>query len=395
MEFNDTETQALLRDTADRLIRDKYEFETRKKYLASAEGYSAALWKEYGELGLLGIDASEDHSGSGGDFSDLAVVLEAFGRGLAVEPFLSSIILSAAALRASGDKAAQDEYLPKLATGEMKMALAYGEPGSRYTLTHCETTAKADGDGHVLNGQKAVVLGADDADMLIVSARTSGASSDAEGISLFLVPRGASGLTVRTITNMDDRRAGEVTLESVRARAMLGASVGALPVLEAAVDRATAAVCCEAVGAMEAVNQLTLEYLKTRNQFGRPIGKFQAIQHQLSVMAELVFASRMAARLGCQGPVLVPDPLRAALAKARCSEAAPEVAALGHSIHGAIGFTAEFDLQIYTRRLHAWRQAGGSESHWQGVLGEALVNGHEGLTLDLLRQLTDASPLTA
>lgn len=354
MEFNDTETQALLRDTADRLIRDKYEFETRKKYLASAEGYSAALWKEYGELGLLGIDASEDHSGSGGDFSDLAVVLEAFGRGLAVEPFLSSIILSAAALRASGDKAAQDEYLPKLATGEMKMALAYGEPGSRYTLTHCETTAKADGDGHVLNGQKAVVLGADDADMLIVSARTSGASSDAEGISLFLVPRGASGLTVRTITNMDDRRAGEVTLESVRARAMLGASGGALPVLEAAVDRATAAVCCEAVGAMEAVNQLTLEYLKTRNQFGRPIGKFQVLQHRMAdmMMAEQSARSMMALAISnVDNPDLKERAKAISAAKVQIGKSGNIVGRGAIQLHGGIGMTMEYVAAHYFRRL--------------------------------------------
>lgn len=167
---------------------------------------------------------------------------------------------------------------------------------------------------------------------------------------------------------------------------------GALPPLR---ELQAVLYAAQMAGAMRAVFERSLQHANERQQFGRPIGKFQAIQHQLSVMAELVFASRMAARLGCQGPVQAPDPLRAALAKARCSEAAPEVAALAHSIHGAIGFTAEFDLQLYTRRLHAWRQAGGSESHWQGVLGEALVNGHEGLTLDLLRQLTDASPLTA
>lgn len=167
---------------------------------------------------------------------------------------------------------------------------------------------------------------------------------------------------------------------------------GALPPLR---ELQVLLYAAQMAGAMRAVFERSLQHANERQQFGRPIGKFQAIQHQLSVMAELVCASRMAARLGCQGAVLAPDPLRAALAKARCSEAAPEVAALAHSIHGAIGFTAEFDLQLHTRRLHAWRQAGGSESHWQGVLGEALVNGHEGLTLDLLRQLTDAESLPA
>ncbi|MCC2095909.1 MAG: acyl-CoA dehydrogenase family protein [Hyphomicrobiales bacterium] len=354
MDFNDTETQALLRDTADRLIRDKYEFETRKTYLASPEGYSASLWKEYGELGLLGIDASEDHGGSGGDFSDLAVVLQAFGRGLAVEPYLSSIVLSAAALRASGDQAAQDEYLPKLATGEMKIALAHGEPGSRYSLAYCETSARADGDAYILNGQKAVVLGADDADMLIVSARTSGATGDAEGVSLFLVPRGAQGLTVRSITNMDDRRAGEVTLENVRAQAMLGAAGAALPVLEAAVDRATAAVCCEAVGAMEAVNQLTLEYLKTRNQFGRPIGKFQVLQHRMAdmVMAEQSARSMMSLAIA---NVDNPDPKERAramsAAKVQIGKSGNIVGRGAIQLHGGIGMTMEYVAGHYFRRL--------------------------------------------
>jgi alkylation response protein AidB-like acyl-CoA dehydrogenase len=199
-----------------------------------------------------------------------------------------------------------------------------------------------------------VVLGADDADMLIVSARTSGASSDADGISLFLVPRGASGLTVRTITNMDDRRAGEVTLENVRAHGMLGASGEALPVLEAAVDRATAAVCCEAVGAMEAVNQLTLEYLKTRNQFGRPIGKFQVLQHRMAdmMMAEQSARSMMALAIANVGN---PDPTDRAkaisAAKVQIGKSGNIVGRGAIQLHGGIGMTMEYVAAHYFRRL--------------------------------------------
>jgi alkylation response protein AidB-like acyl-CoA dehydrogenase len=356
MNFSDNETQSLLRDTANRLIRDKYDFDTRKKYLASPQGYSAALWKEYGELGLLGIDASEDHGGSGGTFADLAVVLEAFGRGLALEPYLSSIILSAEVLRASGDTAAQQEYLPKLASGELKMALAHGEPASRYDLTRVETTAKADGGNHVLNGHKAVVLGAEDADVLVIAARMAGAIKDADGISLFSVEAGTPGLTIRGFINMDDRRAGEVLLENVRAKALIGEEGRGLAALQAAVDRATAAVCCEAVGAMDAVNQLTLEYLKTRSQFGRPIGKFQVLQHRMAdmMMAEQSARSMLALAIANADNQDVEVRAKAvSAAKVQIGNSGNIVGRGAVQLHGGIGMTMELAAAHYFRRLTA------------------------------------------
>ena len=355
MEFNDTETQALLRETADRLIRDKYDFDARKKYLESPEGYSQALWREYGELGLLGVDASEDHGGSGGNFADLAVVLEAFGAGLAVEPYLSSIVLSAAALRACGDKVQQDEWLPKLAAGEAKLALACGEPGSGYDLSWVETSASKNGDGFVLNGAKAVVLGAPDADALLISARTSGDAGDPDGISLFLVSGSADGLGLQSGTNLDDRPAAEILLENVPG-ILVGQEGKALPALEAANDRAIAALCCEALGAMHSLNQQTLEYLKTRNQFGRPIGKFQVLQHR---MADMMMAEQSARSMAALAIAAADNPdsneraKAISAAKVQIGKSANEVGRGAVQLHGGIGMTMELAAAHYFRRLTA------------------------------------------
>lgn len=356
MEFTDTETQVLLRETAERLMADKYDFETRKKYLASPEGYSTAMWKEYAELGLLGVDASEEHDGSGGNFADLAVVLEAFGKGLAVEPYLSSVVLAAETLRASGDGAQQKAWLPKLATGSAKMALAHSEPASRYNLSHVETSAKADGGATILNGHKAVVLGAPGADALIVSARTGGATRDRDGISLFLVPADTQGLSLQPFTNIDDRPAAEVTLENVRAEALIGSEGQALAVLEQVTDRAGAAVCCEALGAMNTVNQLTLEYLKTRNQFGRPIGKFQVLQHRMAdmIMAEQSARSMLALAIAAVDNSDASERARAiSAAKVQIGKSGNIVGRGAIQLHGGIGMTMEYVAGHYFRRLTA------------------------------------------
>jgi len=355
MEFSDTETQALLRETADRLMRDKYEFEARKKYLEAPEGYSVDLWREYGELGLLGVDAREEHGGSGGTFADLAVVLEAFGSGLAVEPYLSSIVLSAEALRASGDKAKQDEWLPKLASGGAKMALACEEPASRYDLGWIETKARKEGDSYMLTGAKAVVLGVPGADAILVSARTSGGDGDRDGVSLFVLPRSATGVTIQPVTNIDDRPAGEVTLENAGA-ALIGEEGKALPALEAARDRAIAAVCCEALGIMHTLNQQTLEYLKTRNQFGRPIGKFQVLQHR---MADMMMAEQSARSMAALAIAATdnPDPVARSqaisAAKVQIGKSGNEVGRGAIQLHGGIGMTMELATAHYFRRLTA------------------------------------------
>ena len=358
MEFALNEMQQMLQDTAGRLVRDRYDFEARKTIIASPEGYSSALWKEFADLGLLGVEIPEDFGGSGGSFQDLAVVLEEFGRGLVVEPLLSTVVLGAGVVSRAGNDAQKQEILPRVAGGELKLALAYGEPDTRYDPALVATTAKADGDGYVLNGRKAVVIGADSADTLIVSARTAGQPGDRDGVSLFLVPKASKGVDIRAYPNIDDRRAGEVTLDNVRIGkdALLGAEGKALPVLEEALDRGAAALCCEAIGAMAAVNTLTIEYLKTRQQFGRPIGKFQALQHR---MADMVIAEQQARSMG----YLVTERIGADSAADRAEAISVAKAQIGLSgqivgrgtiqLHGGIGMTMEYVASHYFRRLTA------------------------------------------
>lgn len=352
MEFTDSETQSLLRDMADRLMREKYEFEARRKIVATPGGWSKALWKEYGELGLLGVDAAEEHGGSGGSFADLAVVLEAFGRGLAVEPYLSSNVLVAGVLRGAGG---QDETLGRLATGESIAAFAYAEPRGRYDLAHVATAARKDGGGWRLDGHKAVVLGAPDADTLIVSARTDGGATDRDGVSLFTVDPKANGVTLRACKLMDDRSAADVILENAPAE-LIGPQGGALPVIEAAVDRAAMAVCCEAVGAMGALNQITLEYLKTRSQFGRPIGKFQVLQHRMADMMMAEQTARSMLALGIANVENVDPAQRAkavSAAKVQIGKSGNEVGRGAIQLHGGIGMTEEYVAAHYFRRLTA------------------------------------------
>jgi alkylation response protein AidB-like acyl-CoA dehydrogenase len=368
MEFALNETQVLLRDTAARLVRDRYGFEPRKKILATPRGFSDELWSEYAALGLLGVEIDEDLGGSGGTFADLAVVLEAFGRGLVVEPYLPTVVLGAGLIARAGNAVQKEALLQPLAAGECKLALAYGEPNARYSLNHVETTARPDGAGYLLNGHKAVVLGADSADWLIIAARTSGAATDRAGISLFLAERKTPGLDIRAYPNIDDRRAAEVALEAVRlpAQALLGAAGEGLPHLEAAIDRGAAALCCEAVGAMAALNEVTLDYLKTRTQFGRPIGKFQVLAHR---MADMVMAEQQARSMA----ILAAEQANSRDAAARAKAISAAKVQIGISaqivgrgaiqLHGGIGLTMEYVAGHYFRRLTAIEMMFGDQAY--------------------------------
>jgi len=356
MNFDLTDTQRMLQDTASRLIRERYSFEERNRILASPDGFSREIWAVFAELGLLGVEVAEEYGGIGGDFQDLAIVLDAFGRGLVVEPFIPTVVLGAGLISAVGTSEQKDEILPKLVEGQMFLALAHGEPKSRYSLRHVETKAARSDDGYILTGAKSVVLGGDCADLFIVSARTSGATTDQEGISLFLVERGAPGLAIRGYPNVDGTRAAEVTLEGVHVRAaqVLGPEGGAYPLIEAAVDRGTAAVCAEAIGVMAALNDITLEYLKTRTQFGTPIGSFQVLQHR---MVDLIVAQEQAASLA----ILAADRANATDAKDRARAVSAAKVLVGRSgrlvgqdsvqMHGGIGITKEYTAGHYFKRL--------------------------------------------
>ena len=358
MDFTLTETQTLLQDTANRLVRERYSFEERKKIVAGPGAHSQALWAYFAELGLLGVEIDEDCGGSGGSFADLAVVLEAFGRGLVVEPYLSTVVIGAGLVSAAASGEIRRDLLSRIAAGELKLALAHGEARARYALEHVETTARREAGGFVIDGAKAVVLGGDNADMLIVSARTDGGVTDANGISLFMVDAKVAGVHKRPYRNMDDRGAAEISFEkvSVPQSALLGPLDGALPLIEAAYDRGAAALCCEGIGAMSAVNAITLDYLKTRTQFGRPIGKFQVLQHR---MADMVMAEEQARSMVYLAVDFANEKDAAArrsfisAAKVQISNSGQIVGRGAIQLHGGIGMTIEYVAGHYLRRLTA------------------------------------------
>ncbi|WP_375772727.1 acyl-CoA dehydrogenase family protein [Archangium gephyra] len=358
MDFSLSDTQQMLRDTAARLIRERYGFEARAKILASADGFSREMWATFAELGLLGVELPEELGGIGGSFQDLAIVLEAFGRGMVVEPFIPTVVLGAGLLRAAGSEAQKSELLPRLAEGRLFLAFAHGEPRSRYSLTHVTATATGGADGYTLDGAKAVVLGGDCADVLIVSARTAGKPDSRDGLSLFLVERGAPGLKIRGYSTVDGTRAAEVTLAGVRVprSALLGPEGGAFPFIQQALDRGIAALCSEAVGNMQALNEVTLDYLKTRTQFGVPIGSFQVLQHH---MVDMYIAQEQARSMA----ILAADRADSPDAPARTKAISAAKVQIGRSgrfvgqwaiqLHGGIGTTMEYSAGHYFKRLTA------------------------------------------
>src|SRR3954469_8649758 len=286
MDFDLTEEQRLLRDSVDRLLADNYTFEKRRAYLAEDSGWSRALWSQYAELGLLGLPFAERHGGFGGGGVELMLVMEAFGRTLALEPYLATIVLAGTALRLAGNDAQQSALLPQVAAGERRLAFAHGERQARYGLPGGLTKATSKGDGWVIDGAKSVVLHGDSADTLIVSARTGGDRDDTAGITLFLVDGAANGVARRGYALRDGNRAADITLSAVEigSDAVLGDIGGGFPVIERVVETGIAAMAAEAVGAMEAMQAMTLEYLKPRQQFGQPIGRNQALQHRATEM---------------------------------------------------------------------------------------------------------------
>ncbi len=280
MDFDLTDDQRLLKDSVDRLFADHYAFEQRKKYLAEATGWSTTVWNQYAELGLLGLPFEEKLGGFGGGAVETMIVMEAFGRGLVLEPYFATVILGGGLLRRAGSEALRAALVPQIVAGKLKLAFAHVERQSRYDLADVATTARKDAGGYVLDGAKSVVLHGDCADKLLVTARVSGSRRDRDGVGLFLVDADAAGATRRGYPTQDGLRAAEFSLVGVRVAADAVLGDNALPAIEHVVDEAIAALCAEAVGTMQAMHETTLEYLKTRQQFGRPIGSFQVLQHR-------------------------------------------------------------------------------------------------------------------
>lgn len=354
-----TEDQELLAKTAADWVREHSPI-ARVRQLrdaGDATGWSRAHWKQMAELGWVGIPFPEEHGGAGMGFAELAVVLEALGRTLAPEPFVSTVLLGGQAILLGGNAAQQGAWLPGICAGEQVLAFAQQEAKSRYDLCRVALQARAEGGGFRLDGEKIQVLDAASADAFVVVARTAGAERDAEGITLFLVPRDAAGITITPQTRVDHRNAALVRFADVRVGA--DAAIGAIgkggALLESVLDRATAGLCAEMLGSMEQVFADTVNYLKTRQQFGVPIGSFQALKHRAAKLFMEIELARSAVLAAVRAlDAGTDDAARlVSLAKARCSDAFVLAANEGVQIFGGVGMTDEYDVGFYIKRARA------------------------------------------
>ena len=356
MDFSFSEEQQMLKDSVDRYVREVYEFENRRKWTASEEGFSRDNWKQMAELGWLGVALPEQYGGIGGGPIETMVIMEAIGTGLVLEPFMATVVLGANAVNIAGSEAQKGQILPKVAGGEMMLALAYAERQSRFDLHDVELTASADGDGFILNGHKGVVLNAASADKIIVSARTSGASRDRDGITLFIIDAGAAGVELRNYPTVDGLRASEVTFGDVKAGsgAVLGEVGGGHGVLSRVAELAIAALAAEAVGCMQLLLDTTNEYLKTRVQFGQPIGKFQVLQHRMVDMFMNVEEARSMAYMSSMkvNDEDADERARAiAATKVQIGKSGRFVGQQSVQLHGGMGMTDELNVGHYFKRL--------------------------------------------
>ena len=377
MDFELSDDQRLLQDSITRLLGDRYAFEQRKGYVKAPEGFSAAMWSQYAELGLLGLPFAEDYGGFGGGAQEIMLVMQAFGRALILEPYLATVVLGGTALKVAGSDAQKAELLPAIAEGRMKLAFAHSERQARYDLTDVVTTAKRGAGGWVLDGAKSVVVHGEAADRLVLSARTSGDRHDADGITLFLVDTTASGLARRGYATRDEQRAADVALSGVAVSNadVLGEVGNGLAIVERIVEAGIAATAAEAVGAMEAMHSMTLEYSKTREQFGKPIGSYQVVQHRLADMFMTMEQGRSMAMLATMMVEQPDDDERArkiAQAKVGVGQAARYVAQSAIQMHGGIGMTEEYAVGHYFRRCMVIERLFGDPAYYLQKLAEGL-----------------------
>jgi pimeloyl-CoA dehydrogenase small subunit len=356
MDFSFTEEQTLLEDSVTKYMQNNYDFESRQKLTRSELGYSAESWATFAELGWLGVPFSEADGGFGGGAIEAMLMAEIFGKSLVVEPFLATIVLTGGAIKHGGTPAQKEKYLPGIIDGSVQGALAYAEPQGRFNLSDLTTTASKKDGGYVINGYKAVVLNGPAADILVVSARTSGEQRDTDGVSLFVVDANAAGVSRRDYPTVDGLRAAEITFENVavEADALLGEEGSGLGLLEQVIDGGILTVGAEAVGAMEVLYKDTVEYCKTREQFGQPIGKFQVLQHRMVDMfmeheqsKSLMFMAAMRLDEGYG-----PEAQKAVSAfKVQVGKSGRFVGQSAVQLHGGMGMTDELNIGHYFKRL--------------------------------------------
>jgi alkylation response protein AidB-like acyl-CoA dehydrogenase len=377
MDFRLTEEQLALQEVLRRFIAKDYDFERRRAFARSPLGYSSQAWAQYAELGLLGLPYPEEFGGLGGSGVDTMAVMELVGQGLLLEPYVSTVVLCGGLLRDAAARGVKEALLPQIAAGKLQIALAAYEAAGRYELAHVASTAVRDAKGWRLTGRKSVVLDAPSADYFLLSARSSGNQTDAEGISLFLVRRDAPGLTLQVYPTHSGGRAADLHLQDVPIDddAIIGAPERALPVIEHAVDQGIAALCAEAVGIVTALNGATLNYLKTRKQFGTVIGSFQALQHR---MADMFIAAEqirsMAIIAAIQAASDEPAARRRAIsgAKAYIGQAARFVGQQAVQLHGAMGIVDELNVSHYFKRLTMIDMTFGDADHHLARFSDAL-----------------------
>ena len=379
MDFAYNDEQRLLADSVGRWLDTDYRFEDFRRFAADP-AQARTNWTRMAELGLLCVNIADADGGLGGGPIETLLVMQAFGRALVVDPYVGTAVIAVSLINAEPSSARRRELLEQIGGGTCRISLAALEPEGRYDLTQVQTAAVAATGGFALSGKKAVVSHGDSADRLIVSARTAGAATDRHGISLFLIDAHATGITVRGFPTIDGQRAAEIEFDDVRIGddALLASLHTGIEALEWAVDRGIAALCAEAVGAMEQLLELTAEHLRTRKQFGQPIGRFQALQHRIADMAIALEQARSMA-LFAAAKIDEPNPVerRRAISAAkvmigRCGRLVGQQAV---QLHGGMGMTDEMPIGYFFKRLTAIDMSWGNVEHHVELYGDLLLNG--------------------
>jgi len=355
MDFNFNEEQTLIQSQVAQFIQRDYEWEKRQVLVASDLGFSSENWKTFAELGWLGISLSEKSGGFGGSALESMIIMEEFGKGLVVEPFLETVILCAGLIDSCGNEEQKADLLGPVISGEMHLALGFTEPQSRFNLADVTTEAKKKNGDYLVSGFKSVVMNGPNADKLIISARTSGKQDDKEGISLFVIDKNLEGVSLRNYPTVDGRRASEVTLENViiPSSSLLSEEGKGFQHLEGAIDGATLAICAEAVGAMEVLYKATVEYTKTREQFGQAIGKFQVLQHRMVDMFMEYEQSKSLLYMATIKNVEGSKDAKKAISglKYQVGKAAKFIGQQSVQLHGGMGVTEELSVGHFFKRL--------------------------------------------
>ena len=375
MNFDLSEEQVMIQDSIARFVQENYTYDQRNAVIAMPQGFSPSHWRQFAELGWLSIPFAEEYGGFGGGPVDAMVIMQELGRGLVSEPFLPTVLLFGGLLQSAGSDRLKDALLPQIIAGELQGAFAYLERQSRYRLTDVKTRARQEGVSWVLSGEKTVVLNGGAAEKLVVLARSSGEQVDENGLSLFLVDGSAAGVTTTSYRMTDGREAANIVLDNVTAEAIIGGPGEGYALMTPVIERAMLAIAADALGAMESLNAQTLEYLKTRKQFGTHIGAFQALQHRMVDMFAACENTRsLLYRAVCAMDAGDADAPRSLLAlKVMVGRAGRRIGGEGIQMHGGMGMTEELPVGAYVKRLMIANTLFGDADHHQQRFA-ALVN---------------------